>query len=69
MNTPADRLRPPPPLFSLRSRSRSRRVVWASEEWIAEHGTHSLQEAQMGTPLAQELTGGGEETIQQPEGH
>ncbi|GAA6050656.1 hypothetical protein JCM3770_000876 [Rhodotorula araucariae] len=37
----------------------SNKPIWASEDWIAAHGTHSLQEAQMGTPIAQELIGDG----------
>ncbi|GAA5904735.1 hypothetical protein JCM8208_001339 [Rhodotorula glutinis] len=46
----------------------SNKPIWASEDWIAEHGTHSLQEAQMGTPFAQELTAGEGETAQRAEG-
>ena len=59
-------IRCPSPPLSPSPRS-SPRAVWASEDWIAEHGTHSLQEAQMGTPFAQELAAGADETAQQGE--
>ncbi|BGP17689.1 hypothetical protein JCM10213_003594 [Rhodosporidiobolus nylandii] len=39
----------------------SRKPVWANEDWIKEHGTHSVGDAQVGTPIAQEANGEAED--------
>ncbi|GAA6028546.1 hypothetical protein JCM8097_007274 [Rhodosporidiobolus ruineniae] len=39
----------------------SNKPIWQDEEWIAQHGTHGVGEAQVGEPIAQEANGGADE--------